>query len=303
MAWRSAPELAPYQDEPAQLPSGSLGKNAFLRLGFERLGGRTALVTLHRRAPLLVQQALYYDEAMPDLPCVQIITTSGGILQGDRQAIEIDLAAGTQAHVTTQAATRIHEMDANFAAQTQEITLGAGAYLEYLPHPVIPHRHARFMTHTRIVIDPSATLLYSEILMPGRKYYGDGELFLYDLFSSTVLAQRPDTAELFTEKFLVEPKTRGLRLPGCMGSFDVFGNVLVLAPKASAGRIIEFIEPSIDLDAGFAVGASVLPSEAGLVVKILGMHANDVRAKVRDVWSLVRREVTGASIPDRFLWD
>lgn len=31
-----ARELANYQDEPEQLPTGSFGKNAFLRLGFER---------------------------------------------------------------------------------------------------------------------------------------------------------------------------------------------------------------------------------------------------------------------------
>ena len=41
-------------------------------------------------------------------------------------------------------------------------------------------------------IAPTATLLYSEILMAGRKYYGDGELFQFDLFSSTVRAERPD---------------------------------------------------------------------------------------------------------------
>jgi hypothetical protein len=30
---------------------------------------RSALSVLHRRAPLIVQQALYWDEAVPGLPC------------------------------------------------------------------------------------------------------------------------------------------------------------------------------------------------------------------------------------------
>ena len=84
------------------------------------------LVDLHRRAPLLVQRALYWDEGMPELACVFIISNSGGILQGDRYAIEIELAAGAQAHVTTQAATKIHEMDANYATQDQDIMLDGG---------------------------------------------------------------------------------------------------------------------------------------------------------------------------------
>jgi urease accessory protein len=150
----AARELAPYGDEPRQLRAGAFGKAPFLRLGFEPREGRTVLATLHRRAPFIVQQALYWDEAMPGLPCVSMISNAGGILQGDRCRIEIDLAPGAQAHLTTQSATRVHEMDANYATLAQTIRLGAGAYLEYIPHPVIPHRGARFAQETRIDIDP-----------------------------------------------------------------------------------------------------------------------------------------------------
>src|SRR5262249_30738910 len=82
-----APELAPYQDEPPQLPTGSPGKVAHLRLGFERRGGRSVLTDLFRRAPLIVHRAIYWDEEMPGLPCVFIVSNAGGILQGDRNTI------------------------------------------------------------------------------------------------------------------------------------------------------------------------------------------------------------------------
>jgi len=58
MTTHVSPKLASFQEEPQQLPSGAVGKNAFLRLGFERRGERTVLAHLDRRAPLLVQQAL-----------------------------------------------------------------------------------------------------------------------------------------------------------------------------------------------------------------------------------------------------
>ena len=295
-------ELAPYQEEPKQLPSGSFGKNAFLRLGFEPRPGRTVLSTLHRRAPLIVQQALYWDEEMPGLPCVSIISNSGGILQGDRNVIEIDLAPGSAAHVTTQAATRVHEMDTNFATQTQTFVLGADSYLEYIPHPTIPHKRARFLQHTRIVIDPTATLLFSDILMAGRKYYGDGELFDYDLFSSTVSAERPDGASLFTEKFIVQPHRHGVACLGAMGPFHVFGNVFLLTPKPHADRLFEAIDPRFDAEAGLATGMSRLPYDAGLVFKVLGMESAPVTAAIRQFWSLARQEVVGARVPDTFLW-
>lgn len=298
----NARELSPYQDEPKQLPSGAPGKNAFLRLGFERRGARTALVELQRRAPLLVQQALYFDEALPDLPCVIVISTSGGILQGDRCAIEIQLGRDAQAYVTTQSATKIQEMDANYASQTQQITLDEGAYLEYLPEPTIPYRNARFITHTHVSIAPSATLLYAEILMPGRKYYRDGELFEYDLFSSTVRSERPEGRELFTEKFVIEPHHRGVRRPAIMGGFDVFANVLLLTPKAHADRIFEQTQAVMNHEEQWAAGASRLPNDAGLVYKVLGMEREPVQAIVREFWSVVRQEVVGAEVPPPFAW-
>ncbi len=152
-------ELAPYLDEPPQLRSGAFGKDARLRLRFERRGDRSILAEMARKAPLLVQKALYCDEGMPGLPVVFIITNSGGVLQGDRYAIDIAAGPGAVGHVTTQAATKIHEMDANHATQAQEITLDEGAYLEYLPEAVIPFARSRFLTRTRIRIAPTATLL------------------------------------------------------------------------------------------------------------------------------------------------
>ena len=79
--------------------------------------------------------------------------------------------------MTTQSATKIHAMDANYAVQTQAITLADDAYLEFLPDPLIPHRRARFASDTRISIAPTATLLYSEIIQPGRKHHHPDECF------------------------------------------------------------------------------------------------------------------------------
>lgn len=295
-------ELAAYQDQPRQLPTGSPGKNGYIRMGFERLDDRTVLADLERRAPTIVQQALYWDEAMPDLPCVFMISNAGGILQGDRNVLEISLGPDARAHVTTQAATKVHEMDANYAGQWQEIALAENAYLEFLPDPLIPHRHMRFITKTRIAIHPTATLLYAEILMAGRKHHGHGELYAYDVFSSTVRAERPDGGELFTEKFVVEPARHGVRQAGVMGEFDVFGNVLLLAPPAHAERIVEQLPAEVSRDGEWAASASRLPNQAGLVFKVLGLETQPVREIIRRFWGLVRREVTGHDIPREFAW-
>ncbi|MGC5030659.1 urease accessory protein UreD [Micromonospora sp. DT229] len=296
-------ELAPYQDQPAQLPAAANGKVGVLRLGFHRRGDRTILRDLYRQSPLLVQRALYWDEEMPDLPCVMILTTSGGVLQGDRLSMEVDLGPRAQAHLTTQAATKIQEMDANYGTQQQTITLAEDAYLEFLPEPVIPFRRSRFVSHTRVRLPASATLLYAEVLQPGRKYYRDGELFAYDLFSSQLRAERPDGRGLFLEKFVISPGRFPVDRIGMMDRFHVFGNVMLLTDTERAARVYERTsEPVWDEQTPLAGAVSRLPNDAGLVFKVLGQETEPVKAAVRAFCAAAREEVVGCTFPPAFSW-
>lgn len=295
-------ELAAFQGEPRQMRSGAVGKSGRLRLGFEHRRGRTALVTMERQAPLLVQRPLYWDTALPDMACLMIIHSSGSVLQGDRFEVRIDVGAGARAHVTTQAATKVHQMDANYAAQLQEITVASGGYLEYLPGLTIPHRHARYVTDTQVTIPSDATMLLSETVMPGRKYHADGELFEYDVFSSTVRAQRPDGRSLFTEKLLVEPSRGTVRATGVMGDFDVFGTVYVLASADIADRVLTCTPPSYEPDEVVS-GATRLPNGAGVVLRVLGQESGPVRERMREFWDVVRQETLGVGVPKAFLWE
>jgi urease accessory protein len=297
-----ARELAPYQDEPRQMRSGATGKSGALRLGFERRGGRTVLALMERQVPLLVQRALHWDRALPGMACATIIHTAGGVLQGDRSAVRIDLAPGAAAHLTTQSATRIHEMDANYAACIQDISLGSGAYLEYLPGMTIPHRHSRYVVDTRITLPSDATAIVSEVVMPGRTHHGAGERFEYDLYASTISAARPDGRDLFAERLLVQPGAWPVRATGAMGAFDVFGSLFVLTGLAHVDAILDGAEPLFRTDAAVVSGASRLPNGGGLLFRLLGTGSAPVKQRIRELWGIVRQEVAGAPVPDGFLW-
>jgi urease accessory protein len=159
-----------------------------------------------------------------------------------------------------------------------------------------------FITHTQATVAESATLLSAELLQPGRKHYRAGELFEFDLYSSTLTVSRPDGAPLFTEKLLAEPWRYPVRQAGAMGKFDVLANVTLLTPARHAAQIFEQIVPGADISAGCVAGASRLPNDAGLVYKVLGMETGPVKAKVRAFWGLVRQQVTGAPIPSARPW-
>ena len=295
-------EFAPFLDEPAQMHSGAIGKCGYLRLGFKRGEDRTVLADLEWRAPYFAQRALHCDSGMPDLAWLFAIATSGCVLQGDRLRLDVALGPGARAHVTTQSATKVHAMDANYAHCQQTIALDEGAYLEFLPDPLLLHRGARLGSETRITIAPTATLLYSEIVQPGRKHHHPDESFGFTLLTLEARAARPDGRLLMAERLVLQPQTVDMRQTGVMDSFEVFGNVLLLTPTANTDAIERRLPAKIDLDRGIAFGGCRLPNEAGLIYKVLGREVAQVKAQVRTFWEIVRREVVGASIPSPFLW-
>ncbi|TQI79052.1 urease accessory protein [Serratia fonticola] len=298
----SAPELMFYQDEPPQMASGSTGKSGYLRLGFALRGQRSVLAQMERRVPFLVQRALYWDEMLPQMPCVFVISTSGCVLQGDRLAMDIHVAPQASGHVTTQSATKIHAMENNYAAQIQTLNIEQEGYLEVMPDPVIPHSGSRFITDTRITLHPTATLLFSEILMSGRKYHQADGGFNFDVYSSRISACYPDGKPLFTERYVLEPRKQPLSSVGVMGPFDVFGNVILLTPVTHHARILARISPCYDAVAGIASGVSRLPNDCGLIFKALGKESHQVKAAIRGFWRIAREEILGVTLPEPFIW-
>ncbi|MFC0245587.1 urease accessory protein UreD [Falsochrobactrum ovis] len=299
----AARELRDYQNEPAQMRAAGPGKIGELRLGFSMRHGRSVLHDLYRVAPILVQQALYWDEAMPELPICSIISVGGGILQGDRYKIDISVGEDACAHVTSQGANRIHRMDANYASQYQTVTLDAGAYLEYLPDFTIPYRDSRFINHTDMVVDESATLLYGEMFMSGRKHHHESERFGFDLLSMIMTAKRPNGKRLFTDKVLIEKSNSTIDFPAVMGGFDAFANIVCITPPEIASRIKERTPVNFEAESPRAIsGVSSLPNNAGLILRVVGIESYDVRAEVRRFWQIVREEARGRTLPEEFLW-
>lgn len=299
----TAREIAPYLEEPKAMYVGAPGKHGYLRLGFELdRDGKSILRDLDRRHPLIVQQELYFDEGMPEMPCVYILSSGGPNVDGDRYRQDITVKKDAFAWVSTGAATKLAEMKYNYSGLVQNIVLEDNAYLEFMPEPVIPCRNTRFISDTRLCVAETATVFYSEIFMGGRKYYKDGELFQYDILSVCSHGERPDGQQLFREKFIIDPKVENPRNLGVMGSFDVFANVIVMTPKEKADEIYAKTEAFIDMKRKLAAGITYLPNSAGLLYKVLGMEPGPVKKMVRNFCNIVRQSVKGKPVPPEFPW-
>lgn len=298
-----AHEMQPYLREPDAMYVGAPGKHGYLKLRFQLdARGKSILREIDRRVPLIAQQELYFDKEMPEMPCLYILSSGGPNVDGDRYQQDIIVEKDAFAWVSTGAATKLAEMKYNYSGLSQHITLEEGAYLEFMPEPVFPCRHTRFISDTQMVVHPSATLFYSEIFMSGRKYYGEGEMFAYDILSVCSHGERPDGTQLFREKFVIDPQQLDPRKLGIMGGYEIFANVIVMTPKEKAEEIYALTPTFIDRKRKLAVGITTLPGEAGLLFKVLGCDTALVKQTVRDFCSTVRTAVKGKPVPAEFPW-
>ena len=291
----SPAEMRPYSSPP-RMGAGSHGKHGILRLHFELDDKRRSILRrIERQTPLIVQQELYFDEMMPQMPCVYILSSGGPNVDGDRYEQLFSLDEGAFAHIATGAATKLASMRHNYSAMRQEFRLAADSYLEYLPEPVIPCRNARYISLTEIDIAPTASLIYGEMILCGRKH--SRELFEYDMLRSTISARGPSGKLLFSETSL--SRSNPTRL-GQMGGYDVRATAYILCPKEMSRTIYTSFNPTQNTD--LATGLTLLPDDCGLKFVALGHESGPVKRAVRELCSLARLHIKGRALPNEFAW-
>jgi urease accessory protein len=287
------PELLAYGSSLAQLGVGKAGKLGalVLRLEQDKSNGKTSVKEQYSRVPLYTQRALYLEEALSNMAYMYIISPSGGMLQGDRYRMDITLRNHAFAHITTQGATRIYRMERNYATQIINIDVGEDCYFEYIPDQVIPYRDSRFYQEANLRVHDNATLLYSEIITPGR--VASGEHFDYDICYMKAIAKDHGGGLKFTDVAILEPKKRDMKVFGVLSSHDVVGNMYIIT-KNKLQEINNSVNSALKDVLNVNAGATILPSNSGIGIRMLGNTASDVRYVIYEVIRIVRRIILDA---------
>ncbi|WP_323185004.1 urease accessory protein UreD [Streptomyces sp. NBC_00193] len=294
-------EVLRHSSVPDTLGVGRPGKVGLLELGFELVGGRTELVRHYQKSPLQIMRPLYFDPHRPDLPITFLMSTGGGVIQADRLRTDLSFGPGTSGHVTTQAATKVYRMEHDYAVAQTFLTAGPGAYVEYLPDPVIPYVDSRFYQRTVITAAPTATVLASETVLAGRLAHGERNA--YQVFASDLELRRPDGELVALDAVRLEPGGAGesggssVDGPAVLAGHSVMACFFAVSPLAPARELADLLHTTL-AGRGLPYGVSVLPQDCGAWVRVLGEHTEAVTRSLAAVWDAVRRRLIGVPAPD-----
>jgi urease accessory protein len=139
-------------------------------IGFARRDGATRLAHLYQREPLRV---LFPRPAAGDPTLAVLLTTSGGLVAGDRLDLTVCLGLGAAAHVTTAAAEKIYRSTSPTTAIAQTLAVEAGGWLEFLPLETILFDGLRLRRKTVVALGAGAGFLGGDILVFGRRARGE----------------------------------------------------------------------------------------------------------------------------------
>jgi urease accessory protein len=261
---------------------------------FERdPAGRTFLARQFTTYPFFCAAPFHLDRVPPGMLTTILQSSSGGLYEGERLALDVEVATGAEAHLTTQAATVAHPMPHGGEAR-HEVTIRAatGSLFEYLPDPLILMPTASVTSRVEVFAEAGSTVLVGDALLT-HDPAGRGRPFRR--FVNEITFRRPGAAPFAIERFDVtghdvERAWSQLVPHRC----DAYGSLWACAPGSPTG-LVAAIGDALAPTPGLCAGASPLPGGDGVMVRLLAVDAVALASGFRAAWRALRCALTGVS--------
>lgn len=248
---------------------------ARLALQASHVDGRTVLHAQHE-GPLRLLKTLY-PEGSQTAHAV-IVHPPGGLVGGDRLAIDIEVQAGAHLLATTPAATRFYRCRTGLeATQALSAQVAAGARLEWLPQETLAYPGCRARNQVRVRLQ--GQLLASELLVLGLpeadQAFDEGELL-----------QQLEIEGLWLDRGCLRAQDRALLDGPCgLQGRRVLGSLLIAQAEPFAPALVDALQ-----EAALAVGlpATLLHGRL-LLARVLAPRLEPAMQQLRQLRARWRR--------------
>ncbi|MDJ0942787.1 MAG: urease accessory protein UreD [Kiloniellales bacterium] len=263
------------------------------RVAVRAESGVTRLAALHQRDPLSLRLP---RPGRGDILEACMITTSGGLVGGDRLTVEVEAGAGARLRVYPQAAEKVYRSLGADSRVTVTLTAAAETWLEWLPQETILFDGARLRRRTELRLVPGAQVFAGEFLVFGRRASGErlSRGLIHDAWRVCCGGDLVWADALHAEGDLARP----LASTACLGGVTACASLIYAAEDAPAH--LDGLRALLPAD---EVGSrQALTTVNGLVVgRFLG-EALAVRHAYGAFWAAARARLAGLPAALPRLW-
>ena len=232
--------------------------------------GQTVLATLHQAG---AARARFPRRRAGPLEAV-LLNTAGGLTGGDRIDLQVRLAAGAQATVTTAAAEKIYRASEEDETEISvRLALDTRSRLAWLPQPTILFDRSRLNRRCFVELSGDATFLAVETLIFGRMAMGED---VRQGACRDAWRVRRDGALVFADTFRANgPVADMLDRPATLDGARAVAMLLYIAPDAD----IRIDKARMLLDSpGMSAGASTW--EGILLVRAMARDGHTLQRQI-----------------------
>jgi urease accessory protein len=254
--------------------------------------GRTYLASHFASYPHHVTRGFYLDRAGPHAATVYLQTLSGGLTQDDRVALQISAERAAVAHVTTQAATKVHSMDRGYALQLVDLDAKGQSHLEYIADPTICFPRSRLVSRTNLCVAAEASAILAESYI-WHDPCGVDQMGFDALVLETAI-RRPDGRLLALDRSSLTSAPHNLSdNPALFGPYRALGTLFAIGRGCHDVAPVAAIRAALAALTGIYAGVSLLPAQNGLCTRILATDGAALRAAIDCVWQLHHETMLG----------
>ncbi|NVJ21866.1 urease accessory protein UreD [Myxococcus sp. AM011] len=246
----------------------------FAHLAFERAGPRTVVRTALAHSPLRLLTPRNHGHAA----WAYTSSFGGGLVDGDHLSLQVDVAPGAAAWVSSQGANRVYRSPSGCRSDVSA-RVGEDALLAWVPDPTACFTGARYSQTLAFQLAPGASLVLADLITSGRS--ASGERWAFSHYASTLRVHVGERA-LVDERWLLDP-THGT-LPERLGRFEAMATLLLVGPALATVR--EALHARITA-LPVTSRALLIPSSSplgtqGLLVRAAAMSVEELVRTTRD---------------------
>jgi len=263
-------------------------------VAFDLRDGHAALSHLFQRQPIRI---LCPAQPADEPPLAAVITTSGGLVGGDRIDVIARVGEGASAVVIAQAAEKIYRSTGADCQIRVDLTAEADSWLEWLPQETILFDQSRLRRRTVLNVAPTATALAGEMLVFGR--LASGEVFRHGLLRDAWEIRR-DGRLIWADALQLDGNIVGqLDNPAAFDGARAMATAVVVCDDP--GRFLELARDITESDDGDLRQAATVVNGV-LLLRWMGPDAQAVRHAFGQGWSILRQEIGGYTARLPRLW-
>lgn len=264
-----------------------MGWAARLELQVLRQGNAAILGRRSHRGPLRIQRPFYPEGPSP--LHLYLLHPPGGLVGGDRLDVSVIVERDAAALITTPAAQKLYRSAGAESVQRTELTVKAGATLEWFPSETLAFDGALARSSTRVQLDSGATYIGWELGCWGRP--ASGQTFTHGAVQQQLEIYR-DQCPLIVERVRVRGGSSALRAPWGYAGHPAFGALYCVPAVAGASlALVDKVRERVGTPELSAFGVSAMDDL--LVARASADNVEQIRRVLVQVWQTLRPEISG----------